>query len=108
VVTATTETLAGALCRPAAMEVRLIRHCPTCKQRRRFAGIDTPPWYGVTITCCACGDTWSEGERLERPFKRGWRKEAAANAKATWATAVRYGSPQHRAFVADSLREVAR
>jgi hypothetical protein len=93
--------------RPSTMNVRLIRACPTCKQRRRFAGFDSPPWYGVTLTCCACGDTWSDGERQERPFMRGWRKKSIAEAKATWAMAVRYGSPEHRAFVraqfADSL-----
>lgn len=91
------------ICQPPTMDVRLIRDCPTCKRRRRFAGFDSPPWYGITLTCCACGDTWSDGERLERPFLRGWRMKSAAKAKATWATAVRYGSPGHRKFVRTQL-----
>jgi hypothetical protein len=87
------------ICRPATIDVRLIRDCPTCQQRRRFAGFDSPPWYGVILTCCACGDTWSDGERQERPFARGWREKSAAKARALWASAVRYGSAEHRAFV---------
>lgn len=90
--------------RPAAMDVRLIRHCPTCQQRRRFAGFDQPPWYGLTVTCCTCGDTWSDGERMQRPFARGWRQKSAAKARATWATAARYGSPAHQQFVNEQLQ----
>jgi hypothetical protein len=91
--------VAPTLCRPSAINVRKILDCPTCRRRRRFAGFDTPPWYGITLTCCACGDTWTDGERAERPFARGWRVKSAKKAKATWAAAVRYGSPEHRAFV---------
>lgn len=91
------------ICRPSTINVRKILDCPTCKQRRRFAGFDSPPWYGITLTCCACGDTWTDGERMERPFARGWRVKSAAKAKATWATAVRLGSPAHQRFIREQL-----
>ena len=38
------------------------------------------PWYGWTLTCLGCGDRWLDGERLERPFMRGWRQEAIRRA----------------------------
>lgn len=41
-------------------------------------------WYGPTITCCGCGDSWSDGEMLERPFRRGWRKESIGRAVRDW------------------------
>jgi hypothetical protein len=85
-------------CGGGGIAIRMIRHCPTCKQRRRFTGRDEA-WYGVTVTCCTCGDTWSSGERLERPFRRGWRKEASAKARKAWATAVRFGSPEYEDFI---------
>jgi hypothetical protein len=86
------------ICQPSTINVRRVGNCPTCKARRRFAGFDAP-WYGITLTCCACGDTWSGGERMERPFARGWREKSAGKAKAAWATGVRIGSPEHRAFL---------
>jgi hypothetical protein len=85
-------------CGSSGIALRTIRHCPTCKQRRRFTGRDEA-WYGITITCCSCGDTWSSGELLTRPFRRGWRPEAAAKARKAWPTAVRVGSPEHRQFI---------
>jgi hypothetical protein len=90
------------ICRPATLNVRKILDCPTCKQRRRFAGFDQL-WYGVTLTCCACGDSWSGGERRERPFARGWRKESAEKARAMWASAVRCGSPAHMEFLREQV-----
>jgi hypothetical protein len=38
-------------------------------------------WYGTLWSCMACGDSWSDGERLERPFSRGWRAEKIAYLK---------------------------
>lgn len=54
--------------------------CPTCKGLRRFI-CDFYEWHGWYQTCLTCGDTWAEGERLERPFRRGWRQEAVKEAK---------------------------
>jgi hypothetical protein len=44
-------------------------------------------WYGPTISCCACGETWNDGYRY-RPFERGWRKSAIADARTAYATAT--------------------
>ncbi len=67
------QTQAVNVCGGGGFPLRRIAACPTCKQRRRFAGLDSGPYYGVAWTCCACGDSWADGERLERPFLRGWR-----------------------------------
>lgn len=75
------------VCAPPTHWGRGVRHCPTCDRRRRFV-VFFQPWYGGTWTCCACGDAWSDGERLPRPFARGWRTAAAARARARWATAA--------------------
>lgn len=48
--------------------------CPTCQRPRRMLGWHVE-WYGTTWTCAGCGDQWSDGERHERPFARGWRKK---------------------------------
>jgi len=58
--------------------------CPTCERRRRFVETFGGVWYAPTITCCACGDSWSEGWRGERPFARGWRKAAIREAQRKW------------------------
>lgn len=82
---------AGAIyvCSPTPLAtVRRIIRCPNCKTRRRFV-VTYYEWYGALATCCACGDQWSDGERLPRPFARGWRKVATAKAKAQWASATR-------------------
>ena len=86
------------VCSGGGIAIRTVRRCPTCKQRRRFTGSDEA-WYGITITCCACGDSWSSGELLMRPRVRGWRKDAAAKARTRWDRAVRVGSPEHRQFI---------
>ena len=90
------------ICGGDGIAIRTIQHCPTCKRHRRFTGHDEA-WYGVTITCCACGDTWASGDRQERPFRRGWRKEASARARARWARSVRFGSPEHRQFIREEI-----
>jgi hypothetical protein len=32
-------------------------------------------WYGWYRTCLMCGDEWSDGYRIARPFARGWRRK---------------------------------
>lgn len=89
---------AGALCAPAEYLSRRILHCPTCKQRRRFA-VREAAWYGATVTCCGCGDAWTDGERHERPFKRSWRTEAVADARRTWEAAAAFKDVDHGAWL---------
>lgn len=72
------------ICAPDQFPLRRIAHCPTCKRRRRFAGLDAV-WYGTLWTCCGCGDRWEDGEMLERPFQRGWRTRSIARAREVWA-----------------------
>lgn len=72
-------------------EKAAVMHCPTCKRRRRFY-CWFQEWYGWHSTCCACGDCWQDGERGERPFERGWRKEAAGKAAANWNRIAKRGA----------------
>lgn len=54
-------------------------YCPTC-QGERGALLEHFERYGWEITCLACGDSWMDGELRERPFERGWRAKAIAEA----------------------------
>jgi hypothetical protein len=36
----------------------------------------------------ACGDIWSDGCRYQRPFKRYWKRERLARAKALWDSCI--------------------
>lgn len=55
--------------------------CPTC-QRQRRALFQFQEWYGWTITCAGCGERWMDGERGERPFAPGWRRQGREYARA--------------------------
>ncbi|GHC38697.1 hypothetical protein GCM10010348_77610 [Streptomyces anthocyanicus] len=87
------------VCHARHFTIRRIWRCPTCKTRRRMLFQDEA-WYGMTMTCCHCGDRWQDGELCPRPAKRGWRKEAAAKATAEWVAAGRYDRTAHRAWLA--------
>lgn len=69
-------------------EARMVKHCPTCKRRRRMYGW-FQQWYGWIVTCCHCGEKWCDGEMLPRPFERGWRRESALRARVRWVKATR-------------------
>lgn len=84
--------------RPASINIRRVMHCPTCDRRRRFSAFDQL-WYGPTWTCLGCGDSWSDGMRLERPFRPRWRTEARRRAADRWTNAVRNLGPEHRAWL---------
>ena len=71
------------VCVPRSVTIRTVRQCPTCQQRRRMVGSATV-WYNTIWTCCGCGDKWEDGERLPRPFTRGWRAESAERASREW------------------------
>lgn len=94
------------VCRARQYNIRRIFRCPTCKMRRRMLWQDEV-WYGVTVTCCHCGDSWQDGELYPRPAKRSWRKEAAAKATAAWLAAGRYDREAHRAWVAEQTGDAA-
>jgi hypothetical protein len=90
------------VCAPPEYLSRAVQYCPTCKRRRRFSGRDAA-WYGCTWTCCACGDSWTDGERHERPFQRGWRKDAIARAKRTWDDAAAFKTIDHLAWIKERV-----
>lgn len=90
------------VCKPDTFLIRRITHCPTCDKRRRFIGADAL-WYGTTWTCCACGDSWCDGERAARPFKRGWRTEATKAARDKWEQAGPYDEPKFQNWLKKQL-----
>lgn len=92
------------VCSPPAFLHRRILSCPVCKQRRRFAGREVA-WYGITVSCCGCGDSWTDGERHERPFRRGWRKEAIAAAKRLWTEAAAFADVDHGQWLLEQFGE---
>ena len=51
-----------------------------CQCRRRML-TEFEMWYGWTATCLTCGDSWQDGEMLERPFAPAWRKKRVEKAK---------------------------
>jgi hypothetical protein len=67
--------------RPSIVAARTRRrHCPTCRKRRTMLGW-FQEWYGWNVTCLGCGDSWQDGEMMERPFKRAWRTKAIESAR---------------------------
>lgn len=60
---------------PAAMDERcVVVDCPTCERPRRMFSRYFE-WYGASVTCAGCGEEWHDGQRAERPFCPGWRKQ---------------------------------
>jgi hypothetical protein len=65
---------------PAVAYFAAVNACPTCERPRRMLGAHAE-WYGTTWTCVGCGDRWQDGERLERPFCQGWRRQNIEHAR---------------------------
>jgi hypothetical protein len=86
------ETLAEGvvICRPPRGVVRRrYLRCWNCQTVRRCVQIFTGIWYPDEFWCCHCGDGWGDGQRMERPFQRGWRQKSITNAQRYWRTALR-------------------
>lgn len=94
------------VCRPASFPIRRVLNCPTEGRRRRMAGFDGGPYYGPTLTCLGCGDSWTCGEMHDRPFQRGWRQKAIDSAKRAWGEAGRYTRAEHAEWLAAQLAAV--
>jgi len=75
------------ICRPLTVWGRYIVWCPTCERNRSFVGMHQA-WYDPIYTCCGCGDSWSGGQRLPRPFQRGWRPKSIKVAQDRWEDAL--------------------
>lgn len=94
----------SAICGGYVEVIRRIVACPTEGRRRRMVVVvPDSPYYAGTLTCCGCGDSWSEGFRMERPFRRGWRKDAKARARHHWDNPYRMTDAERRAWLADWL-----
>ena len=65
---------------PTARRV-LVIDCPTCERPRKSLATHYE-WYGSTVTCAGCGDSWNDGEMQERPFAPGWRRQSIEHARA--------------------------
>lgn len=66
---------------------REAQDCPECDDQHGFVVRWDGAWYGQTLYG-ACGDTWQDGFRMERPFQRGWRKKAQQEFQQMWDHAV--------------------
>lgn len=79
------------ICLPAYWLRREYTRCPVdeciTEMVTRFEA-----WYDPVTWCTKCGDAWSGGELLERPFRRGWRAGAVRVARELWDQAT-YGPP---------------
>lgn len=90
------------ICPANDYRIRQIRRCPVCARRRRHVLYDGA-WYGMRLTCCGCGDSWSEEGRMERPFQRGWRTEAIARARSDWDAAGAFDREAWNKWLADRI-----
>lgn len=84
-----------ALCGPSNSPTLLrkrYRRCPVCEctteMVERHEG-----WYGLTVMCCRCGDSWNDGELDPRPFSRGWRITAVREHRHLWDIATHGPDP---------------
>ncbi len=89
------------ICGGTVAACRRVLRCPSCQCRRRFVQSHAGLYYDDIFTCLGCGDTWSGGERGERPFRRGWRREALTRARRSWAGAMT--RKDFRAFVHEEI-----
>ena len=79
----------GVICSgPRNVVRRHIARCWNCETDRRIVQVYGGAWYPSTFYCCHCGDGWGDGERLERPFARGWRQKSIRRAKQYWREAL--------------------
>ena len=75
---------ASVLMAPRGIVRRRVFKCWTCERRTPFVQRWDGAWYGVTDYCTVCLDGWQDEYRLERPFRRGWKKERGAYIKELW------------------------
>jgi hypothetical protein len=69
--------------RPRSWTRRRILFCPV-DGRRTECVVTVYLWYSPQIACARCGESWSDGQMFERPFARGWRKQAQARVRKLW------------------------
>ena len=67
---------------------RMVRNCPTCERRTPFVETFRGVWYGHIFYCANCLDGWIDGERMERPFYRYWKRDRAKHIRKLWDSAM--------------------
>ena len=88
---------------PRGVRRRIVLNCPTCKRRTPFVETFDGAWYGGTLYCTNCLDGWVDGERMERPFYRYWKRDRAERIRKLWDSAM---MPRlYEAMVAFKLHE---
>lgn len=80
---------------------RSVAMCPVCNERHRMVSSHSSIWYDAITTCCGCGDSWSDGFIMSRPFVRGWREAARSRARWNWNRAVDRNA--HKKWVRDEI-----
>jgi len=93
------------ICRAPTAARRRILACPICKKRTRFIETFGGLWYAPVLTCCRCGDSWSDGDLGYRPFARGWRKDAIRKAQEVWHSPLTLTPRQYRAKIRKEVDE---
>lgn len=79
------------VCGPGLRNMRKrYRRCPSCECITEMVEQDGGYW-GYMGMCCRCGDSWHDGEMLERPFRPGWRREAIAQHRQLWDEVATHG-----------------
>ena len=73
---------------PTGIHRRRVYKCWTCERRTPHVIKWDGAYYGTTQYCIVCLDGWQDGERMERPFRRGWKKDRAAYIRRLWDTAM--------------------
>lgn len=66
--------------------------CPMCQCITEHVTRDGGYW-GYERHCCRCGDSWCDGELLERPFRPRWRRDSIASARRLWDRATHGPDP---------------
>lgn len=92
-----------AICRYESFPRRHVGACPNCGDARRIAVVYRGVWTDPMCTCCHCGDRWSGGEMLTRPFRPRWRAQNMAAAEKNWAAAGKFTDADHKAWLDELL-----
>lgn len=66
--------------------------CPMCECRTETV-VRYELWYGSTVHCLRCGDSWCDGELHPRPFSPGWRRKSIARGRRLWDRATHGPAP---------------
>jgi hypothetical protein len=70
-----------------------VKACPKCGGTSGYLKVhrvtgtitDSVSWDGMDIE--RCGDAWNEDGRVQRPFRRGWRKDSV---RVAWGAFARF------------------